>query len=520
MIKKMTKKRATPWLLLAVILFALFIRLYQVGSLPKILNRDEAALAYNAHLLLETGRDEWGKHWPLSLKSFGDYKLPGYVYTLVGLFKFLDKSDLVVRLPSVLAGISLAWLAYHFAKELNLSLRFRLILAGLVATTPVFIFFSRMAFEANLALSFLLGSLVLLLKKHDLPAVLLMSLAVLTYNTPLLLLPFIIITIPFLRSYKKVKSWWLPVLGLSLVLVMSGLQLLLLSSQKSNITIFQDETAWRQSVAYRQQFTGWQQTIFGHRYAYYLRLMANNYLQSFSPQFLVLGQGGHPWHSISEVGHLYVVVYGLALIGIVVGLGEGLLGFADDARQERKLKIWLLYLTVVSLLPAVVTVDAPHATRSLLFFFLLLVWAAIGFQKIDRLIFRERRHIWLWLVVILVAVETGGYLQAYFGRYRQQQQALKPGFAEVIQEVDQTYSQQAVAVVDPDGFQYVLLAWYLKLAPKKYFSTVIMQQPDKIGLQYGQQVGRYHFIAAAEDRVQSEKVLVKWSGNKWQIKEF
>ena len=124
-------------------------------------------------------------------------------------------------------------------------------------------------------------------------------------------------------------------------------------------------------------------------------------------------------------------------------------------------------------------------------------------------------------MVILVGVETGSYLGTYFATYPQQQEPLKPGFAQVMRQVEAKYpeQEQQVAIVDPDGYQYILLAWYLKIPPQQYFATNIRQQADKIGLHYGQQVGRYHFIAQEADQSEEEKVLVKWSGNKWRVEE-
>ncbi len=520
--------------MIGILLFAFLIRVYRLNQLPKILNRDAAALAYNALLLRKTGQDEWRQAWPISFKSFGDYKLPGYIYSLLGLFQILPMNDWVVRLPSALAGVALCWLAYQLAKELRLSLKYRLILAGLVATSPVYIFFSRMAFEANLALSLLVASLLSLIKatnmvheqqpawRWDLLAVGLSMLAILTYNTPLLLLPFIIISLPWLRGLKSLKKWWLPVVGLALVFTFGAYQLFSVSSQKSGITIFQDETVWLQSVAYRHQFSGWQQTVFGNRYLFYAGIIAEHYLQSFSPQFLLEAQGGHPWHSIPQAGHLYVLVYGLSVVGLVVWLVESLVDKKTMGRDEppTRYKRWILYLLMISLLPAVVTVDAPHATRSLLFFLLILVLAVVGFKKIDQTIFRDRRHIWLWLFLCLISVETGGYLYQYFQQYPHQHQVLKPGLSTVLEKIEESYPEQSVAVVDPEGYQYIILAWYLKLSPEEFFQSVIKQQADRIGLQYGQQVGRYHFVAQATDRVEQEKLLLSWSGREWQLEEF
>src|SRR3990172_6192442 len=95
------KKYLWLWLIIGV---AFLQRFWQVGQLPATLNRDEAAVAYNAFLLSETGKDEWGRSWPVALESFGDYKLPGYSLVLMPFFKLLGLNDWVVRLPSVIAG--------------------------------------------------------------------------------------------------------------------------------------------------------------------------------------------------------------------------------------------------------------------------------------------------------------------------------------------------------------------------------------------------------------------------------
>jgi len=87
-------------LLFLIIALALILRVYQVSALPLILNRDEAALAYNAYLLEESGLDEWQQTWPIAFKSFGDYKAPLYFYlTAVSEF-FFGLNKTAVRLPA------------------------------------------------------------------------------------------------------------------------------------------------------------------------------------------------------------------------------------------------------------------------------------------------------------------------------------------------------------------------------------------------------------------------------------
>ena len=77
--------------LLALIFFLGFlVRIWQIDKTPPGLNRDEASIGYTAYSLLKTGKDEYGKTWPLSFKSFGDWKLPLYIYGDILPISFLD----------------------------------------------------------------------------------------------------------------------------------------------------------------------------------------------------------------------------------------------------------------------------------------------------------------------------------------------------------------------------------------------------------------------------------------------
>src|SRR5690242_10590705 len=101
----MSKSLSLKISLLVCILLAVFIRFYHFNEVPPSLNWDEASLGYNAYSILKTGKDEWGRSFPLSFEAFGDYKLPGYIYTDVPFIAFFGLNSLAVRLPSMLAGV-------------------------------------------------------------------------------------------------------------------------------------------------------------------------------------------------------------------------------------------------------------------------------------------------------------------------------------------------------------------------------------------------------------------------------
>lgn len=520
-------KRASLWLLAGIMAFGLLVRVWQLDNLPAILNRDEAALAYNALLLSETGKDEWGRSWPLTLESCGDFKLIGYPALLMPLFKLFGTADWVVRLPSAVFGTALIGLVYLLTRELGWKTRSSQLAALLVSVAPFSIFYSRMAFEANVALSLLVASLALMLSIIRKAAVwkyaaliVTLAAAVLTYNTPLLLLPFVAVWLWFSVNQKS-RSTALAISALCAFVGGAGLWLLLgATSQKAGITIFTDETVWSQWTAFRASLPEMWQPIVGNRYLYFAALVFKNTLASFSPQFLVTDGGQHPWHALPGAAHLLGVVYALGLVGIISSIQKiwAHRRVLVKVRQETA----LLLLFIASLAPSVVTVDSPHATRSLLFLVLWVLFAVKGVEWVAAKLSKSRTRLWYAAIVVATILSAGAYLVRLFATYPTQQAVFQPGFDQVIAEVEAKHPDTPVAVVDPAGYQYVLLAWYLKLPAQVYFDSVIRQLPDQIGFRYGQQVTHYHFIASPTDRVQTESVLVQWSSGarSWQVAEF
>src|SRR3989344_4938577 len=83
---------------------AFLLRFWRLGEIPNGLYQDETAIGYNAYSIIQTGRDEYGKSLPLYFKSFGDYKLPVYIYATVPSILMLGLTELAVRAPSALFG--------------------------------------------------------------------------------------------------------------------------------------------------------------------------------------------------------------------------------------------------------------------------------------------------------------------------------------------------------------------------------------------------------------------------------
>ena len=94
--------------------------------------------------------------------------MPGYHYILAGFFKAFGVNDFVVRMPSALAGIILVFLAYLWAKNIfKIKEKLSVFFAFLIAVLPVFSFYSRIAFEANLALTLFVASLYFIFSEKE-----------------------------------------------------------------------------------------------------------------------------------------------------------------------------------------------------------------------------------------------------------------------------------------------------------------------------------------------------------------
>ena len=100
-----------------VLFLAALLRFYNFTSNPPALYWDDVSIGYNAYSIVQTGKDEWGVSYPAVFKSFGDYKLPLYVYLASITVKIFGPNEVGVRLPSLLAGIATVALTYFLLQH-------------------------------------------------------------------------------------------------------------------------------------------------------------------------------------------------------------------------------------------------------------------------------------------------------------------------------------------------------------------------------------------------------------------
>jgi hypothetical protein len=127
------------------------------------------------------------------------------------------------------------------------------------------------------------------------------------------------------------------------------------------------------------------------------------------------------------------------------------------------------------------------------------------------------------VVIIALGQQSWRYYSTYFKSYpRQSAVILKAGLGDQVRTMESNLGprNEQVAIVDPDGFMYVSVAWELKMSPEHFFKTVNHHLPDRIGLKYGYRVGRYRFIAQPQDMLPEDKHIIAWNPdtNTWETK--
>ncbi|MBI3342440.1 hypothetical protein HY024_04940, partial [Candidatus Curtissbacteria bacterium] len=94
-----------------------FFRSFKLSTVPFGLYIDETSIGYNAFSIVSTGKDEYGKKFPLFFAAFGEYKLPVYIYSVALVQLIAGPTDLSVRLPALIYGLLSVIFVYYLTRE-------------------------------------------------------------------------------------------------------------------------------------------------------------------------------------------------------------------------------------------------------------------------------------------------------------------------------------------------------------------------------------------------------------------
>lgn len=463
-----------------IVIAASVLRLWQLGKVPVSPDWDEVALGYNAYLIMQTGKDEYGGFLPIVLRSFDDYKPALYAYFSMPAISLFGLNVFSVRLPSAVFGILTVLATFFLAKELFKRDGIALLTSLLLAISPWHIHFSRVAFEANVGVALNVFGILFFLKSFNKQWFLFLSAVMFGLNLhvyqsekvfiPLLLIILIVI---FRKQFFLIKKKYM--LISSLILIIISIPLIYVSlankdvlARARDVSIFSNTSIIEMNakrVARDKENNDLLGLVFDNRRVEFVKNTAKGYLSHFDFNWLFI-TGDIARHRAPGMGLLYLVELPFLLIGIY-SLTFG--------KFDKKIKVFTFLWFLVAPIPASVTNDVPNAVRTLNFLPTFQIFTAIGIisamQKISNF---KIRYLIFSLFFLFFIFNFGYYLNQYFiqqnyfhARYWQY------GYENIVNYiagVQKNYKKIIVSNTATMDQSYMFFLFYLKYDPHKYLS--------------------------------------------------
>jgi 4-amino-4-deoxy-L-arabinose transferase-like glycosyltransferase len=459
------------WLIL-IVLIAGFLRFYHLTTVPPALNSDEVAIGYNAYSILKTGRDEYGLRYPITFRSFDDYKMPVYVYMVTASMKVFGYNDFAVRFPSAMFGMLTVLVTYFFAQNLfsrwdnKQSHRIALIASLLLAISPWSLQFSRAGYEANVAVFFVVtGACLFLLGLKKgwalLLSALIFSLAIWTYLSARIFVPLLVLGL----AIVYVKELWKQKIAAGLSILLAVILLLpiiklSLSPQgqmrAAGVSAFTNPDDLKKSVSRlvldKAKGLGIF-TVFDNRRVIYAVTFLRGYFSHFDPNFLFLDKSIDKYRA-PDVGLLYLFELPLLLIGLYMLV-----------RKRDSASAILFWWILVAPVAAAFTLQLPHPVRTLVFLPALQIVSAVGLITL----WEKLRHARI-VIILIILLSITYYLHQYYIVFPvEDAKYWYTGRREMTEKINALKgSYDTVYVSDYLDFPYIFYLYYGHIDPMVY----------------------------------------------------
>ncbi len=459
--------------LLLIILLFLFTRLWQISSNPPSLYWDEASIGYNAYSILMTGKDEWGRSFPIHFRAFGEFKLPIYIYSVVLTEIVFGLSELAVRLPAVLYSLGVVVIMYAIAVRLFSNRLIALVSALSVVTMPWFFIFSRTGYEATAGLMFYLLGLYLFLKSLEnkylffgMTASFIFS--IYSYNSFRIIIPINLIFLigVYLYSYRiQVKQ-------VRAILLLSGAIFLLSLIPIVRLIILDQGNVRLQAIGIFQNYPNGRERIM---------VFINNYLSHFSGDFLLENGDKNLRSQIRFQGELFIVQVFFTLLGILYLL-----------KNNRRLGIAIITGVLISPIPASITIESPHALRSISMVPLVALLTGCGVEMIRNSLGKFQNFI-ITLSVFVILISFTWYFYNFLYEYpKYSSAAWQYEYKHIF--TDPSFNKNRVNVVsDYMGQPYIFMLFYTKYNPDDFQKNQVRSAINNWGFSSVSRIGNTYF---------------------------
>lgn len=398
--------------LFGIFLLALFLRTYQLRTLPHAFYNEEVTNAYVGRFILLNGKDLYGNAWPLLyFDKFGDYPpvLPMYL-SGIGTFIF-GVNEFGARFPIALFGALGVFPMYFLSKLVFEDSKMGWFSSFLLAVLPWHVVLSRTTAEGvvgftifSLALYFMLKGLQVSSKSFVFTSAALLFLCYFLYPGLRIIIPLALLPTPFLYRRIGMKG---KLLAVGLIAFFFILTLSISSTQWGRGRFLQTSLFHSPEVASRisahlQALSNDEGSnniliarIFHNKVTGYFREAIEQYLSYFSVKFLFLegGIGQYRYYNVPNQGLLYISLIPLFFISILMTRKKNI---------NTQVFNYFIYMLVITPITAAVTVDfVPHAHRSMFMIIPFILLATYGFYTIWGIRFKSVSIAFLFFPLLL-----------------------------------------------------------------------------------------------------------------------
>lgn len=501
-----------------IVVFAFFLRVYGLGSIPAGLTNDEADIGYDAYSLLLTGHDQWGEFVPLtSFKGFGDYRVPLYTYLVIPVVKAFDLNAFSVRLPSAFFGTISVGLIYFVARKLTdkseISSRIISFCAMcIMGISPWAVGLSRIGIESNVAITVFLSAFLLFLhaEKRKFLYVISFVLFALTIYTYTSYAMFTLLSVIFLLVYfrkvilKQKKLVILSVIIFFLLTIPFFLFRSAVGTRASQVSFIysQDNVGLTANLNDRRGscneiFPDLMCKIFENKQIVIANTFMRNYVNHFSPDFLYINGTTTQYSILPQRSLLYTIELALFLFGIFAFL-----------KNKVKNKGVFLGLLLISPLADSITGDGHFSRASNMMPFLFLT-EGVGFGYLYSL-FKKGKRGNLSLIMLLTVIfmySALGFFVSYFSYfpkyYSNYGQYGYEKWAQLLYAKKGLYDRIYVSKFSNDTKQYIYYLFYNKYNPIEFQHKRNVQFSDDNSWVSIDRIENIYFV----QRLPSEKEL-------------
>lgn len=364
--------------LFLILAIGIFLRFYHITTVPPSLSHDEVAIAYNSYSILKTGKDEYGKSYPLLFQSFDDYKLPGMVYINIPAVALFGRTAMGARFTSAFLGSLTILVLYLLVYELMKNHRtnpwlYALSAAFFLAISPWHINFSRQLFESNGALFFLTLATYVLLKSFTnirllFISSLLFGVSIYFYYSVRLVIPFIILAYCLINKKQLLTHARLVIVALFIfLLTIMPIGKLMFSpdglERVSIVSIVNDPNYHTWKDAFVQRYAKNQtrlNKIFFNQKTALIMTAVDNYWKNITP--LHIFESGTNTYGLQHPFEIPLIFIGILYMAT----------YAHPAK-------WIIIAWLISsFLPGALSTNQPNALRTLLAAPIFSLFSGIG----------------------------------------------------------------------------------------------------------------------------------------------